>query len=102
MRILRFSSYIFKPDYKEHCKNTTGYGRSVWDICRYSSMNGNEEYLYTHNNNNEINEANVKILQCMSNVILRHIDFKTFYKLLKIIKIIPKLKDESIKSKLAT
>jgi len=101
MRILRFSVYIFNPIYKEHKKNTSGYGRSVWDICRYSSMNGNEEYLYTFSNKKEIIDGNINIVEGTLKTVLKSFDFQTLYRVLRMIKLVPKFKVESVKVKLA-
>lgn len=101
MRILRLAQYIINYEYKEFSKNSSGYGRSVWDISRYSSKMGNEEYLYTFGNKDKKIIENVHIVEGNNKDVYSKIDKKTIIGIIKMIGTLSVSKGISFKEKLA-
>lgn len=85
MKILRFAPYITNSKIPEHSERQTGFGRSVWDITRYSAKSGNEEFLYTFRNNNEKVIENVCLLEGKKINLIKNINYKTIIELFRAI-----------------
>lgn len=101
MRVLRLAQYIINPNYPQHAKNDSGYGRSVWDICRYSSQNGNEEYLYTYSNLDTMSVEGVNFIDGNHRRLLRYSNLETFLGLFKMFPIAIKLKGNDLRTRIA-
>ncbi|MDT2761851.1 glycosyltransferase family 4 protein [Aerococcus urinaeequi] len=99
MRILRLSRYIYNCNYKQHSNNKSGFGRSVWDIARFSAKNNNTEFLFTYNNSGDITSEDVNLINGKKYRILNSINFATIYNTLKSISTICKYKKSPIKKK---
>ena len=48
MRVLVLAPYVTVPTLRSLSRNRSGFGRCVWDICRYSAKNGLDVYLFTY------------------------------------------------------
>jgi len=101
MKILRLSPYIINSVIPEHSKNYTGFGRSVWDISRYSKLSGNEEFVYTFHNKNQKIVDGVVMLDGTIKSVLRHITFGTLYLFTKILFILPLMRKNKLKRRLS-
>lgn len=79
MRILRLAPYIVHSKLQEHAKNSTGFGRSVWDISRFSArLSENEEYLFTFHNRKPLSTDDVNFLAGGVTEYLKHLSFNSF------------------------
>lgn len=48
VRVLRLAPYVSIPSVPQFSRNLTGFGRSVWDISRFSAKDGLEVFLLTY------------------------------------------------------
>lgn len=101
MRILRFSQYITNSNIPEFDRNKSGYGRSVWDISRYSSKLGNEEFLYTYANRQERKLEDVTIIEGKFEKVYKHFDLKSFLLVFKMVLLSFLLKGFNLRARIA-
>lgn len=100
MKVLRFSHYINISSISEFSKNKSGYGRSVWDISRFSSKK-NEELLFTYNNRDERFIDNVLIIENNPIKLIKCFNFESVKSFFKYLLIVFKLNSKSFYERMA-
>jgi len=86
MRVLRFTPYVFISNRRAYRKNSTGFGRSVWDITKFSTLYDKEIYLFTFQPCREINSEGINFISYNFIKIIRYFNIKDFFDSIKILR----------------